>query len=79
MISGYNDSEENLRRTAEFVSTLETVEEVSLLPCNTATGAKYQFIGQNYKLEYVISPPKEKTMAFVDIFSRLSIKAELGR
>ena len=79
LIPGFNDSEENLRRTAEFVSTLKTVEEVSLLPYNTAAGAKYQFIGKNYALEHVIPHPKEKMMAFVEIFSRLSIKAELGR
>jgi pyruvate formate lyase activating enzyme len=79
LIPGYNDSEENLRQTAEFVSTLETVEKVSLLPYNTAAGAKYQFIGKNYELEHVVPHLEEKAVALVKLFSRFNIKAELNR
>jgi len=78
LIPGYNDCEENLRGVAEFVRPLETVEKVSLLPYNILTGAKYQFIGKKYKLEHLVPHSKERAMAFVEIFSRLGIKAELG-
>lgn len=79
LIPGYNDSEENLRRIAEFVRPLKAVEKVSLLPYNTAAGARYLSIGKNYELEHLIPHSEERAIAFVDIFSRLGIKAELGR
>ena len=79
LIPGYNDSEENLRQIAEFVRPLKAVEKVTLLPYNPAAGAKYQFIGKNYGLEYLAPHPEERMMAFVEIFSRLGMKAELGR
>ena len=79
LISGYNDSEENIRQFAEFVRPLKAVEKVVLLPYNNLAGAKYQLIGKNYGLEYLTPHPEERMMAFVGIFSCLGVKAELGR
>lgn len=79
LIAGYNDSEENLLRIAKFVRPLKAVEKVSLLPYNVAAGARYEFIGKTYALEHLLSVPEERAMVFVEIFSRLGIKAEVGR
>lgn len=79
LIPGCNDSEKNLQRIAEFVSPLKSVEKVSLLPYNNVAGAKYQLIGKDYELEYLAPHTKERMMAFVEIFSRLGVKVELGR
>ena len=79
LIPRYNDSEENLRRVAEFERTLETVEKVSLLPYNILTGAKYQFIGEKYTLEHLVPHSKDVEKALVKMLSRLGITAELGR
>ena len=78
LIPGCNDSEENLRRIAEFVRPLKSVEKVSLLPYNTAAGAKYQSIGINYELEQALPYPKERLTTFVEFFSRLGVRAVLS-
>lgn len=79
LIPGYNDSEENFHRIADLLRQLKAVDKVSLLPYNTAAGAKYQFIGKNYALEHLVPHPKERAMAFVELFSCLGMKAALGR
>ena len=79
LIPGYNDSEENLHRVAEFTKPLVGVEKVTLLPYNKAAGAKYEFIGKKYELEDLVPHSKEEMEAFVEIFSCLGVKAELGR
>ncbi len=78
LIPGCNDSEENLRRIAEFVRPLKSVEKVSLLPYNSAAGVKYQSIGINYELEQVTPYSKERLMTFVEFFSRLGVRAVLS-
>ena len=79
LIPGYNDSEKDLRRTAEFIKQLKGIRKVSLLPYNEAAAAKYQFMGQNYKLADVVACSKEREAELVDIFSCLGIEVELGR
>ena len=79
LIPGHNDSEENLRQVAEFVRPLKAVEKVSLLPYNNLAGAKYQFIRKDYGLEYLAPHPEERMRDFVEIFSCLGMKAELGK
>lgn len=79
LIPGCNDSEENLRRIAEFVKPLKAVEQVSLLPYNIMAGAKYQLIGRNYELAHLTRHPEKKARAFVEIFRRLGIRAKLEK
>lgn len=51
LITGCNDSPENISQIAEFVKTLKNVAGVSLLPYNTASGANYLSIGRKYELK----------------------------
>ena len=76
LIPGCNDEEENLRQIAEFVIPLTSVEKVVLLPHNQATTPRYQFVGKKYGLEHLTSQSKEEMTAFVEVFSRLGVKAE---
>jgi pyruvate formate lyase activating enzyme len=79
LIPGCNDSEENFHQIAEFVKPLRGAEQVSLLPYNQAAGSKYQFIGKKYGLGHLVSHSREEMVAFVEIFSRLGVRVELGR
>lgn len=79
LIPGYNDSEKNLQQVAEFVKPLMAVEKVSLLPYNKASGVKYQFIGDKYRLERLIPHTREKVERFVEIFTHHGLKVELQR
>ena len=72
LIPGYNDSRENLREIAEFLKSLKSVERITLLPYNGATSAKYQFIGQEYKLEGVVPHSDEEYRSMLKAFSELA-------
>jgi pyruvate formate lyase activating enzyme len=50
LIPGFNDSEENIRRTADFARQLPGVEELDLLPYHRLGESKYRRLGRKYKL-----------------------------
>jgi len=79
LIPGLTDIEENLRQIAEFVSTLKNVEKVSLLPYNSATGAKYTFIGKKYELEHLAISTQKEEKALLEMFSSSGTEVEIGR
>lgn len=78
LIPGYNDSEDNLRKVAELVAQMASVEKISLLPYNVVTGAKYQSIGEKYQLEDVVPNSKEKDKALAKMLSGLGKSVEVG-
>jgi pyruvate formate lyase activating enzyme len=53
LIPGYNDSEENIRATCEFVRTLPSVVEVDLLPVHHLGRARYESLGLEYPIAHV--------------------------
>lgn len=53
LIPGYTDSEEDLLRLKEFVSTLETVEKIEILPYHSMGEFKWKNLGYTYELEGV--------------------------
>jgi pyruvate formate lyase activating enzyme len=50
VIPGYNDSEENIRATSEFVINLSSVVEVDLLPLHHLGKARYDSLHRAYPL-----------------------------
>ncbi len=79
LIPGYNDSEDNLSRSAEFVAPMDTVEKISLLPYNVVSGAKYRAIGEKYQLEQVVPHSEDEEEALRKMLSPYGKKVELGR
>lgn len=59
LVPGITDSVDGLRRTREFIQTLQTVEKVEVLPYHTLGVAKYKKLGIAYPLEDVSAPTKE--------------------
>ncbi|MBC2724169.1 MAG: glycyl-radical enzyme activating protein [Desulfosporosinus sp.] len=45
LIPGYNDDEENIRKTAEFLAPLERIKGIDLLPFNVFPIAKFKALG----------------------------------
>ena len=78
LIPGYNDSEENLQRIAEMVRPLKAVKKVSILPYNSAAGARYGMIGRVYDLEEV-HQLEGRESEIMKIFSATNKQVELGR
>lgn len=73
VVPGVNDSEENLLETADFVSGLNGVTEIDLLPYHKAGAGKYQRLKKTYALPSA-EPPDHKTMARIAEIMKVSDK-----
>lgn len=62
IIPGLNDSEENIRATAEFISELPNVKEYELLPYHDFGVSKYASLGIDYELSEIETPGDEHMM-----------------
>ena len=60
LIPGYNDSEENVRATAEFVKSVG-LEVIHFLPYHRLGTSKYEELNWDYKLS-AVQPPKDEHM-----------------
>jgi pyruvate formate lyase activating enzyme len=49
LVPGFNDATDDLRRTAEFVATLDPVPRVQLLPFHAAAAEKHRRFGMPYR------------------------------
>ncbi|MDR2610818.1 MAG: glycyl-radical enzyme activating protein [Clostridiales Family XIII bacterium] len=78
IIPKLNDSEENLRRTAEFAASLgDAVADMQLLPYHKLGSAKYARIGRQYPLTNV-EPPPDKTMhEYLDLMLSYGLPAHI--
>lgn len=57
LIPGVNDTEENMRRTAEFISRTNPSIPVELMPYHVTAGAKYAMVGQSYAPVFDVNRP----------------------
>lgn len=77
LIPGYTDSDENLKETARFLSTLKNLDRVDLMNYHTFGKVKYAQIGLDYELE--LSPLSDERLAEINaIFGSYSIKTQIG-
>lgn len=58
IIPGYNDSEDNIRKTARFVREID-LEVINILPFHRLGESKYRQIGKAYKFDDQQSPSME--------------------
>jgi len=59
LIPGYNDDEENIRKSLDFLSPLEQVKRIDLLPFNPLPIGKYLAMGKPWPYERVERQPDE--------------------
>ena len=57
---GITDNDEYLKRTREFIDSLDTVKKVEVLPYHTLGEYKWKELGIPYKLEGVDPPSEER-------------------
>lgn len=69
VIPGYNDSEENLIATAEYVWALDPTLHVDLLPYHRFGESKYAMLDMAYPLSGVVSPTDEQMQGYRRIFT----------
>ncbi len=79
LIGGVNDTEENIRLTAEFISGLAgSTKEVHLLPYHNIAKHKYEKLGREDGFEKLKEPGKNSQMNAVAIFAGYGITANIG-
>ena len=60
LVPGLTDDEESLRRTADFIRSLKTVQRVEVLPYHTLGLFKWQKLGIPYPLPDAVPPTAEQ-------------------
>ena len=74
VIPGVNDSQENYRKTAEFLAGAKALEKVELLPYHKTAGAKYGMVGRKYEPTFNI----EQEVYIPDkLFEEYGIRSEV--
>lgn len=69
LVPGINDSDEQLIRLSEFVSSLSNVKRFEVLPYHTLGVPKWEKLGISYSLEDVV-PPSEDLVAHANTLLR---------
>lgn len=59
LVPGYNDDEDNVKKTLDFLSTLKNVKRVDLLPFNVFPIMKYDALSLNWCYKGVETQPEE--------------------
>jgi len=79
LIGGVNDDEDNMRKTAAFVSKLSgEKKEVNVLPYHKIAQTKYQKLGRPEEFQLLEEPTKEAQTRAIAIFQEYGIKASIG-
>jgi len=72
LVPGITDDPDNVKGLAQFVSTLNNVQRVEILPFHKMGEYKWKQLGYEYKLENVEPPTLEAVQTVVDIFKSYS-------
>lgn len=78
IIPGFNDSKEDLEDFKEYISTLENIKEVDLLPYHSIGQEKYNRIGQQYKMKDVKEPSEEDMEYAAKLMDGCGAKVKIG-
>ncbi len=78
LICGFNDDDENIRKTAEFVSSLKKVKHVDLLPFNELASANYKAMGLDWEYDKVKRQSPEKLARLHEIVQSYGLEANVG-
>ena len=72
LVPGWTDSEEDLRRTRQFIETLTNVRKIEVLPYHSMGAYKWEKLGMKYPLEGVESPDRQSVELAEKILKGLS-------
>lgn len=81
LIPGYNDSDDNMEKTAAFAAELNksgNLAMVNVLPYHSLGAGKYGVMKMDYKMENTRPPSQEKIDKVLQIFKRAGVPAQQG-
>ena len=74
LIPGVNDTEDNMRKTAEFVGGINAAVPIELLPYHVTAGAKYAMVGKAYA---PIFDPNRTVHVHMDILKSYALECSV--
>ena len=77
VIPGFNDSVENMSRTADFMDSLDLFE-INLLPFHRLGTSKWTQIGKEYAFSEMLPPSQEKMEELANVFLDRNIACYIG-
>jgi pyruvate formate lyase activating enzyme len=78
LIPGVNDDEENLVESGKFLASLSSVESVDLMGYHDIARAKYEALGQAYRLSETKAPSAEKLQAAAKILEGFGLSVKVS-
>lgn len=78
LIPGFNDTEENIRRTASFASNLPGVEEIDLLPYHRLGEPKYIRLGRDYPFTGIRTLSPSRLAEIRSVVESYGLRVKIG-
>ena len=78
IIPSINDDDENVTRTAEFISSLPNILQVNLLPYHRAGIEKYKNLGKPYKLTKIQPPSNQRMKSVKERMEAFGLRVGVG-
>jgi len=78
IIPSINDDIDNINKIVNFVSSLNGINRISLLPYHEAGSGKYLKLNKEYKIKDIKSPGKEEMEKIKRIFEKHNFKVKIG-
>jgi pyruvate formate lyase activating enzyme len=78
IIPNINDDEDEILRIGEFISSLQSVEQISLLPYHRTGVDKYKNLGRPYRLNGTQPPLIQKTKMIKEKLEATGLKVKIG-
>jgi len=78
LIPGVNDSEENIRKTGEFIRSLGIVKRMQLLPYHATGAEKYARLRMNYEMKDTAPCPEDAVSRIAEEMRRFGLTVTIG-
>ena len=78
LISGFNDDDKNITKTAEFISSLNKIKQVDLLPFNELASGSYKTLGIDWEYANTKKQSQEQLLRLKRIIESHGLEANIG-
>ena len=78
IIPGINDDQENIVQTTDFLTSLETIRHIDLLPYHPIARSKYQRMQQRYRLKQLQAPTEAEMERIAERFRVRGFQVTIG-
>jgi pyruvate formate lyase activating enzyme len=78
LVPGFNDSAENIRATASFVSALANLEALDILPYHRMGEPKWGQLGETYSMHGIAPHTREQVYEYAEIAREFGIEVTVG-